>query len=54
LTDSIVYEQLRREPRPLPRLLIRRRPPSLFDYRLDDFAFEGYDPHPPIRAPIAV
>jgi thymidylate synthase len=54
LTDSIVYEQLRREPRPLPRLLIRRRPPSLFDYRLDDFTFEGYDPHPPIRAPIAV
>jgi len=54
LTDAIVYEQLRREPRPLPRLSIRRRPPSLFDYRLDDFAVEGYDPHPPIRAPIAV
>jgi len=54
LTADIVYEQLRREPRPRPRLLIRRRPPSLFDYHLDDFAFDGYDPHPAIRAPIAV
>lgn len=54
LTEAIVFEQLRREPRPLPRLLIRRRPPTLFDYQLDDFSFEGYDPHPPIRAPIAV
>jgi len=54
LTEAIVFEQLRREPRPLPRLLIRRRPPTLFDYQLDDFSFQGYDPHPPIRAPIAV
>lgn len=54
LTDTIVYEQLRREPRPLPCLRILRKPPSLFDYRLEDFSLEGYDPHPPIRAPIAV
>ncbi len=54
LTDAIVFEQLGRQPRPLPRLLIRRRPPTLFDYQPDDFSFEGYDPHPPIRAPIAV
>jgi thymidylate synthase len=54
LTDDIVYAQLQREPRALPRLLIRRRPPSLFDYKLDDFEFTGYDPHPAIRAPIAV
>ncbi|MBK5939712.1 thymidylate synthase [Halochromatium roseum] len=54
LTDEIVYEQLRREPRPLPRLRMLRRPSSLFDYRLDDFHIEGYDPHPLIRAPIAV
>jgi len=54
LTQDIVYEQLRREPRPLPRLSIGRRPPSLFDYDLDDFRFEGYDPHPAIRAPVAV
>jgi thymidylate synthase len=54
LAEDIVYEQLRREPRPLPRLYIGRRPPSLFDYDLDDFRFDGYDPLPAIRAPIAV
>ena len=54
LTDDIVFQQLRRSCRPLPRLLIRRRPPSLFDYSLDDFEFTDYDPHPAIRAPIAV
>ncbi|MGD8206877.1 MAG: thymidylate synthase [Thiohalocapsa sp.] len=54
LTDDIVFEQLRREPRPLPRLRIRRRPPSLFDYAFEDFELVGYDPHPAIRAPIAV
>ena len=54
LTQDIVYEQLRRELRPAPRLVIERRPESLFDYELEDFRFEGYDPHPAIRAPIAV
>ncbi len=54
LTDDIVFEQLSREPRPLPRLVFRRRPPTLFDYRFDDFEIAGYDPHPAIRAPIAV
>jgi len=54
LADDIVYAQLAREPRPLPRLELRRRPPSLFDYTFDDFAIVGYDPHPAIRAPIAV
>lgn len=54
LAEDIVYEQLRREPRPLPRLYIGRRPPSLFDYDLGDFRFDGYDPLPAIRAPIAV
>ena len=47
-------EQLAREPRPLPRLVIGRRPESIFDYRYDDFRFEGYDPHPLIKAPVAV
>jgi thymidylate synthase len=54
LTDDIAFAQLAREPRPLPQLTIRRRPESLFHYRFEDFAFVGYDPHPPIRAPIAV
>jgi thymidylate synthase len=46
--------QLGREPRALPRLSILRRPPSIFDYAFEDFVFEGYDPHPAIRAPVAV
>jgi thymidylate synthase len=49
-----VQEQLSREPRPYPRLAIKRRPPTLFDYRLEDFEFDGYDPHPHIKAPVAV
>lgn len=54
LTDDIVGEQLRREPRELPRLVIERRAPSLFDYQSEDFHLIGYAPHPLIRAPIAV
>ncbi|WP_041524231.1 thymidylate synthase [Gilvimarinus agarilyticus] len=54
LTDDIVYEQLAREPKALPKLTIARRPASIFDYQLEDFGFEGYDPYPRIKAPIAV
>ncbi len=46
--------QLSREPRPFPRLVIQRRPASIFDYRFEDFVIEGYDPHPGIKAPVAV
>lgn len=46
--------QLQREPRPLPRLIIKRKPASIFDYRFEDFVIEAYDPHPHISAPIAV
>src|SRR5262244_2890813 len=49
-----VREQLSRVPRPFPRLLIRRRPPSLFEYVYDDFEIVDYDPHPHIKAPVAV
>jgi thymidylate synthase len=46
--------QLSRETRPLPTLHIARRPDSLFDYRYEDFEIRGYDPHPAIKAPVAV
>ena len=46
--------QLSRETKELPRLVIKRKPDSLFDYRFEDFEVEGYDPHPGIKAPVAV
>lgn len=46
--------QLSRAPLPLPTLAIHRRPPSLFDYRFEDFEFVNYQSHPAIRAPVAV
>ena len=49
-----VREQLAREPRPYPRLRIRRRPSSISDYAFDDFEIVDYDPHPHIKAPVAV
>ena len=47
-------EQLKREPLPLPRLAIRRRPDSIFDYEYDDFEILNYEAHPHIRAAVAV
>jgi thymidylate synthase len=47
-------QQLAREARSLPRLVLRDRGQSLFEYHPEDFAFEGYDPHPHIAAPIAI
>jgi thymidylate synthase len=38
----------------LPRLEIRRKPESLFDYRYEDFALAGYEAHAPIKAEVAV
>ena len=49
-----VQEQLAREPLPLPRLAIKRRPASLFDYKFEDFEIVGYQSHPAIKAPVAV
>ena len=46
--------QLARDPLPLPRLTIKRRPPSLFDYVYEDFSIENYQSHPAIKAPVAV
>ncbi len=47
-------EQLARAPHALPELVIRRRPPSIFDYAFEDFEFRNYQPHPAIKAPVAV
>ncbi len=49
-----VDEQLRRDPLPLPTLVIARRPESVLDYRYADFSFDGYRSHPAIKAPVAV
>jgi thymidylate synthase len=49
-----VREQLSREPRPLPELVLLRKPESIYDYRFEDFELRGYDPHPHIPAPVAV
>ena len=49
-----IKEQLTREPRPLPKLKITHKPQSIFDYNFIDFEIEGYDPHPAIKAPVAV
>ncbi|GAB5412742.1 MAG: thymidylate synthase [Congregibacter sp.] len=49
-----VATQLAREPRALPELHILRKPPSIYDYRFEDFELRGYDPHPHIAAPVAV
>ena len=46
--------QLARAPHALPELVIRRRPPSIFDYAFEDFEFRNYQPHPAIKAPVAV
>ena len=54
LTDDIVFEQLKREPRSLPKLVIKRKPSSIFEYELEDFEFDGYEPCPGIKAPIAI
>jgi thymidylate synthase len=46
--------QLTREPYPLPKLNIKRKPDTIFDYKYEDFEFVGYECHPSIKATIAV
>ena len=49
-----VQLQLSRQPRAYPQLQIKRRPDSIFDYKFEDFEIIGYDPHPHIKAQVAV
>ena len=46
--------QLERAPRPFPRMILNPAVKELLDFRYEDFTLESYDPHPAIRAPIAV
>jgi thymidylate synthase len=47
-------EQLSRTPRAAPRLTLNPARTSLFDFQFDDVGFEGYEPHPAIKAPVAI
>jgi thymidylate synthase len=61
LGDAHVYSnhieqvkiQLSREPRTLPKLIIKRKPNSIFEYKREDFEFEDYDPHPSIKGKVS-
>ena len=46
--------QLSRDPRPLPKLVLKRKPPTIFDYEFEDFEIVGYDPYPAIKASVAI
>ena len=49
-----VNEQLSRQPLPLPKVVLKRKPASIFDYRYEDIEVVGYQSHPAIKAPVAV
>ncbi len=49
-----ISEQLTRSPYPLPKLVMKRKPETIFDYRYEDFEIVGYQSHPHIAMPVAV
>jgi thymidylate synthase len=49
-----IEDQLQREPRPFPELILNEHRKSLFEFEMEDINIEGYDPHPAIKAPVAV
>jgi len=49
-----INEQLSREPRPLPRMVINPEVRSIDDYKYEDFTLEGYDPWPAIKGVVSV
>jgi thymidylate synthase len=46
--------QMAREPRPFPKMRLARHAASIDDFKIEDFVLDGYDPHPAIKAPVAV
>ncbi|MFM6975927.1 MAG: thymidylate synthase [Sphingobacteriaceae bacterium] len=46
--------QLSREPKPLPQMKLNAEVKDLFDFKFEDFTLENYDPHPHIKAPVAI
>lgn len=52
--ESLVEEQLARTPQGAPKLRIKRKPDSIFDYKIEDFGVEDYQPQAHISAPVAV
>ena len=49
-----IHTQLSREERSLPTLKINADKQSVFDFEMEDITIEGYEPHPAIKAPVAV
>jgi len=51
---AAAQEQLKRQPRAFPQFEFKTKRPSMFDYQVEDFSLLGYDPHPAIKAEVAV